>query len=745
VRDGWVVSRPRGDRGAREELEAIERQVAEELFSKSTMLDGSLEDQLMSIQREAKTLEDDSPIDDLFASSDLDLFGPALDDLAAGLFAPTTSSSSDDDDAVAAASDEEAFSTTTTTSSVGAPVEEEEEEEEEAAEDVSRRRRRRRTTKRKAKKTKAVVSEEEAAASESPQADEPDDALLARLRQTNRTTVPRNPMDMMFDAKLLEHSEELSLGRISRALYRCEIARDALLDLCSWEPSSFREQTKRKKAFSHPIPQDLDDEVIERLTLLEIASASHVGENAAPDDADVASEEERKKTASQRRRVKNKMHHMDAEAVAAREKLQETPSFRRAWAEACGFDSFDPLAEKIRKGRQARQALVAANMRLVFVLAKRHEGRGVAFSDLVQEGAVGLMCAAVKFDPGRGYKFSTYAFHWIRQAMLRSLACNSRLIRLPMYVHDEVVRLHRSKTAFLSDHAREPTESELADSLAVPPAKVRKLLEAAQRAVPLSVDDAAVALHSGGGFSAPTGAASTLGSSSSGTAGYSSSTLTAQGVTFSSDAGPALNSRGTGGKFKHRGYSPLNEFDDANGALYFSHSAKKVSRSMRNNGRTKASQGGDYLSVGDTVVSGEPDAEKAVDFSLMLAAIRKVLHQHLDDDERFVIKRRFGLDDGQRHTQAQIAAQKNKPRAWVKATEATALRKLRHPHAQMLLRHYNEQKEDLFRAGTPSLFDDHPFLWSGDSSSDEDPRLVSRKQQQHEPPTTTTTTNHQVP
>jgi len=477
---------------------------------------------------------------------------------------------------------------------------------------------------------------------------------LRSSHQANSSAVTRrNPMDVLFAQKLLDSGEEVTLGSISQALYRCELARDALLDLCVFPAK------KRKKKPLETSSQEEDDDDVEKVYHVELkALAERIQQNFGP----------LPNLESQRRRRARQNHHSDPVALETRERLMESASFVEAWAEACGYTT-TRLKQTIVAGRAARQALVAANMRLVFVLAKRHEGRGVGFSDLVQEGAIGLMSAAAKFDPERGYKFSTYAFHWIRQAMLRSLACQSRLIRLPMYVHDEVVRLHRQKSAFLHDNAREPSENELAEALEVAPAKVKKLLDAAQRAMPVSVDDALSAAQK----------------LSSGASAVQQSS-----VSFSA---------GSSGTIKHRGYNPLNEFDDASGSMYFSGTSKRVPRRSPRKRKPQASANGDQaLCVGDTLVSLEPNGETTTDLAFLDTAIKNVLETHLDSDERWVIRRRFGLESGQRRSLVQIADEINQPKAWVKAVEASALRKLKNPSARTALRSHNEQKDILFRA-----------------------------------------------
>ena len=105
-----------------------------------------------------------------------------------------------------------------------------------------------------------------------------------------------------------------------------------------------------------------------------------------------------------------------------------TDAFRAEWAARANVSSTSQLMDSVRNGRAARQALVASNMRLVVSVAKRYVGLGLGLSDLVQEGSLGLMRAATKYDPARGCKFSTYACWWIQQAILRAVAFQSRLI-----------------------------------------------------------------------------------------------------------------------------------------------------------------------------------------------------------------------------------------------------------------------------------------------------------------------------
>jgi RNA polymerase primary sigma factor len=150
------------------------------------------------------------------------------------------------------------------------------------------------------------------------------------------------------------------------------------------------------------------------------------------------------------------------------------------------FEERKNLSAVIKDGQAAHEHLIKANSRLVVSVAKKYVGRGVPFLDLIQEGNIGLIRAVKKFDYRRGYKFSTYATWWIRQAVTRAIADQGRTIRVPVHMYEQINRLARVSRQLVQELGRDPTVEEIAADLGVSPKKVERTIKVSQR--PLSLE-----------------------------------------------------------------------------------------------------------------------------------------------------------------------------------------------------------------------------------------------------------------
>ncbi len=269
------------------------------------------------------------------------------------------------------------------------------------------------------------------------------------------------------------------------------------------------------------------------------------------------------------------------------DRLERTPSDSE-WAEAAQSSSnLKSFQKRVHVGRRAKEKMVQSNLRLVVSIAKKYMNRGLSFQDLIQEGSLGLIRAAEKFDHEKGYKFSTYATWWIRQAITRAIADQSRTIRLPVHLYETISRIKKTTKLLSQEMGRKPTEEEIATRMEMTIEKLRFIAKSAQ--LPISLE------------------------------------------------------------------TPIGKEEDSR--------------------------------LGDFIESDGETPEDQVSKNLLREDLEKVLDS-LSPRERDVLRLRYGLDDGRMKTLEEIGQIFNVTRERIRQIEAKALRKLRHPNRNSVLKEY---------------------------------------------------------
>ncbi len=267
------------------------------------------------------------------------------------------------------------------------------------------------------------------------------------------------------------------------------------------------------------------------------------------------------------------------------DRLDREPSDRE-WADEVQM-GYPQFRYRLHVGRRAKDKMVQSNLRLVVSIAKKYMNRGLSFQDLIQEGSLGLIRAAEKFDHEKGYKFSTYATWWIRQAITRAIADQSRTIRLPVHLYETISRIKKTTKLLSQEMGRKPTEEEIATRMEMTIEKLRFIAKSAQ--LPISLE------------------------------------------------------------------TPIGKEEDSR--------------------------------LGDFIESDGETPEDQVSKSLLREDLESVLDT-LSPRERDVLRLRYGLDDGRMKTLEEIGQIFNVTRERIRQIEAKALRKLRHPNRNSVLKEY---------------------------------------------------------
>lgn len=179
------------------------------------------------------------------------------------------------------------------------------------------------------------------------------------------------------------------------------------------------------------------------------------------------------------------MMSLSAEKAILAETLDREPTWEE-WAEVVNENPAD-LKKLVYQGKRAKQKMIEANLRLVVAIAKKYQKRNMEFLDLIQEGSLGLERGVEKFDPTKGFKFSTYAYWWIRQAITRAIAQQARTIRLPIHITEKLNKIKKTQRELSQKLGRSPNQTEIARELDLEPAQIREYFSIARQPISLDV------------------------------------------------------------------------------------------------------------------------------------------------------------------------------------------------------------------------------------------------------------------
>jgi RNA polymerase primary sigma factor len=291
------------------------------------------------------------------------------------------------------------------------------------------------------------------------------------LRIANRLESGEERFDRLIIDKKIE-SRSRYLKNLVKLREQVEASRDELNDLYASIRSAKTPAAKKK----------LEDKWEKGHAAISRCYNRFYFKQKVTEDLVLHTEEVAERSASlSRKAARAKDRKAKGEATRARTAFE-----KEVWMEQSEFDELVAnLRIRVAEARKAKDEMVEANLRLVISIAKKYTNRGLSFLDLIQEGNMGLMKAVEKFEYRRGYKFSTYATWWIRQAITRSIADQARTIRIPVHMIETINKLMRVQKQLVQEYGREPTSDEIAEEIHLPVERVRAVLKMAQQPISL--------------------------------------------------------------------------------------------------------------------------------------------------------------------------------------------------------------------------------------------------------------------